>query len=345
MSVNSSSNFSDIFYAITNCQFLSASSSINTYLNVAISLIGLATNLFTSIVFSQMIYSVKLDNHMFKYLLLKSISDSLQFVFHVFSPLFYCGDCEPSYAGLLWFIAFYEYAEGVVEFSSSWMEVFATLDFYALVTNKLKFIATKKFFWIVAFVFHVYPILFHIPIFYMAQIKTNVDALSQVTYSMYLTPFYFSDAHKILEGILNTQLHLAVLIALVFLSLLIMFELAKSYRRKSKLVGTNKKTAQNTTKSLAEKALKNQRQLIIFLNLNYFFGHICKFVWSFSLIERPTDLDVINFWNCFNIFGLLLLYMSYMPNAFIFYRFNKHFKMYTQQNFKFIIKKILFFRK
>jgi hypothetical protein len=345
MSLNSSSNYSDNFFALINCQFLPVSSLINTYLNLIISLIGLATNLFTSIVFSQMVYSVKLESHMFKYLLLKSINDTFQFFFHVFSPLFYCGECEPSYAGLLWFIAFYQFAEGVVEFSSSWMEVFATLDFYSLVTNKLKFIATKKFFWIVVFIFHVYPILFHIPIFYMAQVQTNVDAFLRVTYSIYMTPFYFSDAHKILEGILNTQLHLAVLVALVFLSFLIMFELVKSHRRKNKLVGNNKKMVQNKSKSLAEKALKNQRQLIIFLNLNYFIGHIFKFVWSLSLINLPTDFEMINFWNCFNIFSLLLLYISYMPNAFIFYKFNKHFKMYTKQNFKYLTKKILFFKK
>ncbi len=103
--------------------------------------LGIAINLFGSLVFYRMTKKIKMEGHMFKYLLVKTIDDLLQFVCQIFSPLYYCLflNCDlenASYAGVIWYIWFFYYFDCSLEFASSCMEVMATFDFYCLIKNK-----------------------------------------------------------------------------------------------------------------------------------------------------------------------------------------------------------------
>jgi hypothetical protein len=328
------------------CSLLPDSSLVYPYLYTIISFVGIITNLLSTINFVQMVLFIKLEGQMFKYLLVKSINDLIQFCFHIFSPVYYCGGCKKTYWSIVWYLGFYQYGEGIVEFSSSWMEVFATLEFYCLLTNKIKFIQKKSFFLTILIVTHIYAITYYTPVFVFLQLyETPLNGSSlnekfEIEYSWgpseLLINYYY--LFVILEGILNIQLHIIPFLLLLILSIILVVELRLAYNRKIKLLN-NKQSKQNRInykpiKSTAELALENQKNLIFCININFFIGHITKVIWFINILYFTDKVDSFKFWQCINKISLILMYISYTPNAFIFYKFNRHFRTYTHKILK-----------
>ncbi len=140
---------------------------------------------------------------------------------------------------------------------------------------------------------------------------------------------------------------------LLVLNFVILSELTRNYKRKNKLLNNNTNNIElrrsssstlsqltSTPKKIAsnsKNALKSQKFMILFFNLNYFLGH---FSWFLSVINRYFDK---NFWFCFSEFSLIFFYLSYTNNIFIYYRFNRHFADITHQYLNYLLKPFLKF--
>ena len=319
-----------------------------TYIHPAISFMGLVCNLFGSVVFMQIMRNIRLDSHMFKYLFIKSVNDFLQFGFHIFSPLFYSSaEQKKTFVGLLWYLRFYGYPERTLNFCSSWMEVLATLDLFNLITKKLSVIMSKWFFASTVTIIHLYSVVFHLYILFLFTIKEHVnDKSGRIEYKYEGTDFKDTQFHLVLDLVNTLQRDLLVSIALVVLNCLILAELTSNYNRKRRLFNVNTEMTGNGSSDNsqlnshrvlqnADNALRRQKLMILSVNLNYFFGHMGWFIYFLSINYFTMSEAQKRSWICFSEVGLVLLYISYTNNLFIFYAFNKHFALYTHKNLKY----------
>jgi hypothetical protein len=326
----------------SSCPLKEASSMINNFILPLISAFGIVINLFGSLVFFQMIKKIKIECHMFKYLMVKSIDDTLRFICQIFSPLYYCENCNlqnSSYAGVLWYIWFYYYNECALEFCSSWMEVLATLDFYCLIKKKMKILHQKQFLVCILIIFHAYGFIFYIIFVYNFEIieilQKHATNGTLKYFEIKKSEFYYSIKGVVTRVIHTFQRDMAVMFILIFLNVLILNEYYRNRKRKIKLLSNSIK---NRAVLNAERAIKNQRAMIYLVNLNHFFGHIGILVYYIPFLNN-------SFWNCVHLFSFIPFSLSYTTNIILFYFFNNHFKNLTRQNFHSIFATRLFFKK
>ena len=311
----------------TGCPLINASNFIYYYLLPVISAVGVVSNLFSTIVFYQIIKMVKMNGRMFNYLFLKSINDLLQFIFQIFSPVYYCVQCEASrsYASIVWYIGFFYYAECVVELISGWLEVLATLDCLVVITKKAKFV-NSKFFAICAISFlHIYAPLFYLFWLFSLDIVRDTSVATTVSYTSQVTPFFYTNFVKYMRYLHSIVRDFVIFIILVILNFFILIFLKKNTLRKKDLLKGGHQTVS------AEKAEKNNELMIMLIGINYLIGHFGSILYYVPFPASPQ------FWNCFYDFNLIPFYISYIVNNLMYYFFNKNFRKYANQNFKTIL--------
>jgi hypothetical protein len=126
-------------------------SIVNLYLNCFISLMGVVFNVINIIIFIKIIKKESPSNgscQMYKYLLVRSINDLLNFSSNSIYAAYNCEWCDLkkfSYLLQVWYIYFYWYFHVINEISSSFMEIAFTLDCLISIKKRYKFFLTKKF--------------------------------------------------------------------------------------------------------------------------------------------------------------------------------------------------------
>ena len=311
----------------TSCPLVNASKFIYYYLLPVISAIGILSNLFSTIVFYQIIKMVKVNGRMYNYLFLKSINDLLQFIFQIFSPVYYCVQCETSrsYGSIVWYIGFFYYAECVVEIISGWLEVLATLDCLVIITKRAKFINSKLFAICAISFLHIYAPIFYLFWFFSLDIVVDTSVTTSVSYTSQMNPFFYTDFARYMRYLHSIVRDFVVFITLVILNFFILIFLKKNTLRKKDLLKSDKHTAS------AEKAEKNNELMIMLIGINYLIGHFGSILYYVPFPASPQ------FWNCFYDFNLIPFYISYIDNNLMYYFFNKNFRKYANQNLKSIL--------
>jgi hypothetical protein len=289
-----------------------------------------------------------MPGQMFKYLFLKSLNDLAQFIFQIFSPLFYCEGCsnKASYSGLVWYIGFFYYAECVVELNSAWLEVFATLDCLVLITKRFKFVNSKKFFYISSIILHVYSVVYYLFWFFSLKIENVVDSAYFIVET---TQFHQTNDAKILRYIHTVQRDFCIFAILFLLNLAIFIQFKANTLRKKKLFNmknsippngnplkesdlSNNSKRKKFTLSSAKKAERNNRNMIFLIAVNYFVGHFFTLLYYIPFPASPQ------FWSCFFDFVLIPFYLSYIINNIFYIIYNKHFYRYTKANIQFLFR-------
>ena len=183
----------------TKCQLTDAIYIISTYVNTAISVVGLITNSICIVVFTMIIMGEKsLPGQMFKYLLFKAIYDTAQFWIQVFAPLYFCPTCSTyeTYGSQLWYVWFYYYAENLFELASGFLEVAATFDCLITVKQMFPRLKTNRACLIFVTIVSVYSTLFYIfriftyNIVEIQAVKRN-ETIGNNETSLVLTPSRF----------------------------------------------------------------------------------------------------------------------------------------------------------
>ena len=298
---------------------------INYILLPVLSALGIIANLVSSLVFYQILKYSNVDGYMLKYLFVKSVDDLLQFIFHIFSVLYYCHKCELSrtYAGIVWYIGFFLYAESCVEFSSAWMEVLATFDCFCIITKQFSFVKSRAYSNTMILFVHVYSILFYL--FWLFSFR--IVPTSYTFYEFQVTSFGRSTLVQYLKYFHTFSRDIVVFILLILFNVLIFLTF-----RKRKRAQANQAFISNTqrmrNKLQAQKIEKSNKIIISLIGVNFLVGRIGPVLYHTSFF--PSD----GFWNCYKDVFLAFFYMSYLVNIFIYYLFNRSFRKILKQNLK-----------
>ena len=336
--MNNSANISyEMSSSVTSC-LLKYAYVVGYFVLPVISAIGIVSNLFSTVVFFQIIRNEKLNGKMFKYLFIKAINDMLQFSFQIFSPIYYCVNCDKkSYLANVWFIGFYYYGKTVVELTSGWLETLATFDCLCFITKKFTIINSKIFFWTSVIFLHVYAGIFYMFWIFSYQIISE----SSNSFALKFTSFYYTDFVKYLKYLHSIQRDFIVLLLLLILNILILSKVKKTISKKKKLLAGNKPLSSNSFNNQPNNAFminfkkieKNSELMIILTGVNYFLGHVGSILYYLPFPATPQ------FWTCFFEIDLIPFYLSYILNNFIYYYFNKIYKKYSHKTLNFFIKK------
>ena len=94
---------------IPRCPIYMIDVVLNIYLINFINILGIMYNLICVYVFSRIVKSQRNEGHMFKYLLVKAIHDSISFLTNIFYSQYFCESCEARkfYIVQIWYIWFY----------------------------------------------------------------------------------------------------------------------------------------------------------------------------------------------------------------------------------------------
>jgi hypothetical protein len=309
------------------CPFAAAIPIINNYAQPAVSVLGVPTNVYCIVVFSLIIrHERQLNGHMFKYLLLKSVHDTIQFIVNSFAPLVFCTDCPTSrtYAAQIWFIWFYFYVECINELCSALFEVAATLD--CLINLNMKFEWCKKnvVFYVTSAVITIYPCIYYIfwgYEFNIVKVTTNTTSFYTYEYAEF-SYTKTSFALRLMHGLFRDGV---CMIVLVILNVLILLTMKQSFKRKRRMTAATSPSTVTVASSstAAHNAERNVIIMIVLNGVNYFAGHLIIFV-KYCVFTRPSAMS-----SCLLSLGLFAMNCSYVTPFFIYFACNKLFRVYA----------------
>lgn len=295
---------------------------ISKYIIPIISGFGVLLNFFNIVIFSIILTKGKQANSVFKYLLAKSISDTLQFVFQILSPIYYSDNVylSKSYFSQVWYIWFYYYGEYITELCSDFLDLLATFDCYVnlkTINKKLQFLQTNKFFFcLLAFIlvyscgFYTFSIFeFKIVDFY--QNITN-NKTEWIGFDIDYTDFHRSADVKIIKMVHTIVRDVVISVALMILNVLIFNFIKSSLNFKMNKSGSkNRKTL--------ERSRNRNRIMVIAIGLSHVIGHLPLIVYHLPFNK------VGPVWNCFTYVSIVLFLLSYTSGFFIYFIFNRSF--------------------
>ena len=309
--------------------------SIKLIILPTISALGILFNSLNAIIFSIILVKGKQKSNFFKYLFVKSISDTFQFIFRVLSPLYYTQDVSisDSYFSQIWYIWLGGYGEYITELYSDILEVLATLDCYSCLNAKyLKFLQAKKFFLCSIIVCFVYACLFYT--FYIFELKivdsSTVNNSDYTGFYVDYTQFHYSIEAKIIKLVDTTIRDLVISLALIILNILIFHFIKKSINFKRVLYQNNTDRA----KAL-EKTKSKNKIMVIVIGVVHIVGHL-----PFIVYNLPFEKGG-GFWACYYYVSAVPFYASYMTGFIIYLCFNKSFFKNAKELFLFFRKKKL----
>jgi hypothetical protein len=321
------------------CPLVSALSVLNTFAIPAVSVLGVLANTYCIAVFAFIIRFESTNGHMFKYLLLKAIHDTVQFAAQSFSSLYYCTTCSSwgSYSMQIWYIWFYYYVEAINELCSGLFEVAATLDCLLNLSMKFEFFKRKLVFYITTAVITVYPCLFYIFFIYEFKIvKIEASNTTQSYYTYAYTDFTYTEAGVAFGFVHGLVRDVIIMLALVILNGFILFIMKKSFERKRRMVNAGptingdaatlrSARSQSSTSAVNahDAAERNVTIMIVANGLNYFVGHFAPFV-KYCVLTSPSVLR-----SCVTGLSLIVFYWSYVSPFFIYFSCNKLFRQYA----------------
>lgn len=218
-------------------------SHVNVYIIPGISLAGILMNALCILTFIRIIRNERLNNHMFKYLLFKSIYDECQFVIQMFAPLYYVESLSSyrSYLIQIWYIYFYYYAESIFELCSGFLELFATFDCLMTIRKRVECTQRPLFFNLTLSLTLLFSCLFYTFRIYDFKIIHLLNATSSLgnesaAYHVMPSDFYATPFSELLKSLHTLIRDALIVIALIVLNIFILRTLKKSIKNKRKLL-------------------------------------------------------------------------------------------------------------
>jgi hypothetical protein len=288
----------------------------NLFMIPILSIIGFIFNFLSTIVFSLIIKNGQRDD-MYKYLLMKSICESLGCFFSVFASIYF-RDGERAFIMLIWFICFKKYIIQALFMASSGFEIVATFYCAISIEKKMKWCEKRLSFrlWfisilIISFGVEMFPV-------FVNTIKdfTYIDQFNKTIHNYVLFPnelFFKSHLFGLAESIIKEVFFLFILLSL---NCYILYKLIQIGKRKKRL-NTNNSNIQNSNRAENRKIM-----MIIFLFLTFLLSHLPNVIY-FGVNTTPLSN---HFWNVFKGCGEIFLYLSYSTSFFVYFAFNNIFR-------------------
>ena len=313
---------------------------------LSVNLLGFTLNILCIIAFCHSNQLRHNKSNIFKYLLIKSISDafilSRNIVFKLFGNHFILFlNIQSCIITII-----YEYYVGRVALLLSMMcEVATNFDRFRTIANRFLFL-NKISFWIKFNFIILYCLLYYSYVFFQDQcfeITANTtlsyNITSTINYDIILVnSFKESRIGQFLRFFHSffRDCFLIVLIVILNISTLVFMRNSFQRKRTMSLTQTNNKKPRNKNAKL-EKAEKNLTLMVFSSSLVNIIGHFVQFLWFLPIYQLKSS-------ECLNEIGTILLYLSYSINFFVYYSFNKHFKFYFNHYLIKILKTITFNR-
>jgi hypothetical protein len=290
--------------------------SISDKLNTAFRGVGIITNTLCIIVFIRILRRENSNNQMFRYLLLKTIIDLIYLICNII----YCDNCKINNSLFMniWYVWFYWYLGTVNQCISSFLEIAATFNCLISIKNNLKYLNTKKSFYIISIFIFVFNFISSSYIVLSFRIVRINGTLSQFTTKN--TDFFHSLTFIYLQYTTTVIRDLGPMIILVTLNTLILIQLRQvSQRRKSIL-----KTLNTVSNRLMRNAEANKTLMILFIGLNYIILHSPWMIYQLPIYTKTffTQYYLSN--------GSVFCYnLSFALPFFFYFAFNKTFRKYS----------------
>jgi hypothetical protein len=278
----------------------------------------LVSSFLCTIVFMRIVMNSTSDNNkgqMFNYFLVKSIVELLIFI-SVSTPEKYYDGNDKDYLWQLWFVYISWYFFYICISISNLMEIFAIIDCYLMITNKLKFLITKKCFYFLI----VSSVLFNI-IINSHYIRTKKILVNEAENGSNILSYKTIESKQDYDLVIDLALLvyrevLPLVFLLIFNCLILKF---------LRTVAMRKRTIQaNISNSPAsQQAELNKIKLILCTSF------------SFIIMRTPFAINEIYsngnniFWKCYFYSLTYRLYeASFFIPIFNYYFFNKKFRKY-----------------
>jgi hypothetical protein len=290
--------------------------SISRKLNTAFRSLGIITNTLCIIVFIRILRRENSNNQMFRYLLLKAIIDLIYLICNIMDLAIYCDSCtiKDSLFMSVWYVWFYWYLGTVNQCISSFLEIAATFNCLISIKNNLKYLNTKKSFYIISSIIFIFNLLSSSYIVLSFRIVRINGTLSQFTTKD--TDFVYSLTFIYLQYTTTVIRDLGPMISLVTLNTLILIQLRQvSQRRKAVL---------NISIRLMRNAEANKTLMILSIGLNYIILHSPWMIYQLPIYTKTffTQYYLSN--------GSIFCYnLSFVLPFFFYFAFNKTFRKYS----------------
>jgi hypothetical protein len=329
---------------------------ISLFVIPAISIFGVFSNLICMVVFSKIVLNASKMSLMLKYLLLKSISDALQLSIQSISPIFFCDSCviSKSYMAQFWYIYLFNFCEDACETVSCICMLSALIYCYKFISKSKREVVSKE--WFSSFSLFViiailFSVLYSLAIVFRFKIE-KIDKCSNISdflsanqsiqtsyqsngYKIITTEFYKSDFDRYLRFTLSIFRGSITSIFLFVFNFLIFYSLKRAIDRKKKLFSHKILGKKQKLLYQAEKSEHKLKILMVVSSFFYIAGHF-----PLSIYHLPFEKSM--YWKCkYFIYAMVPFYFSYSVNIFIYYFFNKLFKI----NFNNLFLKWKFFSK
>jgi hypothetical protein len=303
--------------------------SVYRYSNYLILPFGLILNSISIPIFRLIIKNEPLNqkNNLFKYLLMKSICDSVYSIV-IFGNLIYQkhdGSVDTSLVLQIYYVFIGSYLVVIVTTLSSYFEVLATFDCFLMISNVFKSFKTFSFFKmssigiiIAAFIFHI-PTIFYYNLNSFTVIDINNDSDVSIHKAYNLT-FSFKNILIIHTQLSFISRDLIPLISLFFLNIFILIKMNKVTKQKMKMMKNRSELNSITNALIAQRKKVN---MIFFTSLIYLF-HL---PFAYKVLKQ------INERKCFSLISIISYRLSFSINFFSYFLFNNNFRKYFYQLF------------
>jgi hypothetical protein len=264
---------------------------------------------------------------MFKYFLMKSISDFLISFFNAFQYFYYCTNCKSSSSFIMqiWYVWYNFYFGNTVEAASGIFEMAAIFDCYITITSKFRSFQKNLCFFSFSIAVIIILSLFYLLVPFGLTIKRTVviDSNNNETSFSYSSEFNEIGDSSVYSttGLVNAIIRDYIfLFILLILNIMILFLLKRTTQRRRILGGAN--STNNTLSAASRKAEKKKMIMVIATGFNYFIGHLPYSIW-FTLFYY---IYKNNIGSCAFIYVYFLYYLSFVTGIFFYLFFNNIFR-------------------
>jgi hypothetical protein len=254
-------------------------------------------------------------SNMFKYLLLKSISDFLVSLSRIPSNFYFNADGTNNTSLILniWYMYINYYFIYVLQVSSNYYEIAAAFDLLLLVNRKFQPLRERFIFYIIGSVIAIFSFLFYIPFILLSEITSKDGKYVFKTLKSYF--FYkFLYFHYLIRDIIP-------LVLLILINYFILVSL-NNIRKKRQTMMKNSNHTDNRNHRRSE---MNKIKMILVICILYLF-HLPL------IINNNFNLKLIP---CYEQLFVLLFHLSYFLPIFSYLLFNNSFKLHFFEFFSF----------
>jgi hypothetical protein len=290
----------------------------NTFVIPSICVLGMITNLLSIYIFIKL----KVADPTFKLMLINS-SFNLAYLFMCsFSFIFRCTflcSFSASYVTKLYQLYIFLYLTSSFAIMVSFVELLNTVQRYFTMRNMLFF---KRFpIWLAVLIIFVFCILIYVPVL----LDYEIGRKNSIAYVIQKTNFSSTIGSQILSISTSVLRGPIVLVLISISNVLTIIEFKKIMSKKKLMIkGLIEHSSNNSAKNTQRKSELNMTQLVITSCMLYI---ICNLPNSVSFILSTLKLNNTVFFQYFVTFSNTVLFLYHGLTFFIYFFFNKKFKM------------------